>query len=75
MRFRNLFLIFIAGIMIAASDGIVSAAEKSAPSRILMLTQSAGFVHGSVKRPAGDKQDGEKKLAVSEIAMIQLPTK
>ena len=38
------------------------AAEKS---RILMVTQSQGFVHSSVRRPAD-------KLAVAEVAMIQL---
>ena len=35
------------------------------PSRILMVTQSKGFTHGSVKRK-------QQNLAVSEIAMIQL---
>lgn len=40
----------------------VNAAEKS---RILMLTQSKGFMHSSVRRP-------ESKLAVAEVAMIQL---
>ena len=34
-----------------------------------MLTQSAGFKHGSVSRP------GDDKLAVSEVAMIQLGEK
>jgi hypothetical protein len=34
-------------------------------TKVLMLTQSKGFVHGSVKRPA-------EKLAPSEVAMIQL---
>ncbi len=72
MHFQNLFLSLIVGITVATSGVVVSAAEKAAPSRILMLTQSAGFVHSSVKRPDGDKQDGEKKLAVSEISMIQL---
>ncbi len=45
----------------------LSAAEK-AKSRVLMVTQSAGFVHGSVRRPAD-------QLAPSEIAMIQLGQK
>ncbi|MEZ6125105.1 MAG: ThuA domain-containing protein [Planctomycetaceae bacterium] len=40
----------------------VSAAEKS---RVLMLTQSVGFKHGSVTR-------SEQKLAPAEVAMIQL---
>lgn len=39
------------------------AADK--PSKMLFVTQSAGFVHGSVKRPEGN-------LAPAEIAMIQL---
>ncbi len=43
----------------------VPAAEKS---KVLMLTQSSGFVHGSVRRP-------ENKLAVAEVAMIQLGQK
>lgn len=42
-----------------------SAAEKS---RVLMITQSAGFVHGSVNRR-------DKDLAASEIAMVQLGEK
>lgn len=68
MRVLNLCL----GVMAVIANCVVSsAAEKAAPSRILMLTQSAGFVHGSVRRPDGD----EKKLAVSEIAMIQLGEK
>ena len=45
------------------------AAEKEM-SRILMLTQSKGFMHGSVRRP-----ETEEKLAVSEIAMIELGQK
>jgi type 1 glutamine amidotransferase len=40
-------------------------AVAEGPSRMLYVTQSAGFVHGSVKRPSD-------KLAPSEIAMIQL---
>jgi type 1 glutamine amidotransferase len=48
-------------------------AQDKASSRILMVTQSAGFVHGSVRRP--DASPDEKKLAVSEIAMIQLGKK
>lgn len=43
------------------------AADKE-KSRVLMVTQSAGFVHGSVRRPAD-------KLAHAEIAMIQLGQK
>ena len=65
MRFLYLFLSVLAVTVTSVTS---SAAEKAAPSRILMLTQSAGFVHGSVKRP----DSGEQKLAVAEIAMIQL---
>lgn len=50
-----------------------STAGEKAPSRVLMLTQSAGFMHGSVRRP--DSAEGEKKLAVAEVAMIQLGQK
>ena len=50
----------------------ISAAEKP-KSRILMLTQSQGFMHGSVRRPDG--KDQEKKLAVAEVAMIELGQK
>jgi type 1 glutamine amidotransferase len=44
------------------------AADKSGGTRILFLTQSKGFVHGSVKRdpPAG------RELAPAEIALVQL---
>lgn len=42
--------------------GSLHSAEKS---RVLMLTQSAGFKHGSVNRR-------DQELAASEIAMIQL---
>jgi type 1 glutamine amidotransferase len=52
--------------------GLLSAAlnaEEKKKSRVLMLTQSAGFMHGSVRRPAADK------LAVAEVAMIQLGEK
>lgn len=47
---------------LSAASNSASAAEKT---RVLMVTQSKGFVHGSVKRT-------EDKLAASEIAMIQL---
>ncbi|MBX3436662.1 MAG: ThuA domain-containing protein [Planctomycetaceae bacterium] len=42
--------------------------EKSEPTRILFVTESKGFVHGSVKRDP--KASGE--LAPAEVAMIQL---
>lgn len=45
-----------------------TAADKEGPSRMLFVTQSAGFKHGSVTRP----KEGEGKLAPAEVAMIQL---
>lgn len=53
-------------------SGLLSAAlnaEEKKKSRVLMLAQSAGFMHGSVRRPAADK------LAVAEVAMMQLGEK
>lgn len=44
---------------------LFTAAEAAEKSRVLMLTQSAGFRHGSVNRK-------ENPLAPSEIAMVQL---
>ncbi|MGE0377079.1 MAG: ThuA domain-containing protein [Planctomycetaceae bacterium] len=46
----------------------LDAAEKSGASRILFLTESKGFVHGSVKR----KPEASGELAPAELAMIQL---
>lgn len=43
-----------------------ASAEDAKPAKVLMLTQSKGFTHGSVRRP--DKE----KLAPAEVAMIQL---
>lgn len=57
----------IVGILVAMAPSS-PAAEKVEPSRILFVTQSAGFKHGSVTRPEGDP-DG---LAPAEIALIQL---
>jgi type 1 glutamine amidotransferase len=68
MQITHMLLTLLATLAMTANT---SAAEKAAPSRVLMLTQSAGFVHGSVRRPEGD----EKKLAVAEVAMIQLGEK
>ena len=67
MWIRKLFCCGLVVVAVAMS-GVVGVAADKAPSRILMLTQSKGFMHSSVKRPDGD----EKKLAASEIAMIQL---
>jgi type 1 glutamine amidotransferase len=57
-----LTLLFLACLI---SAGSLFAAEKS---RILMVTQSAGYKHGSVNRK-------EKDLAPAEVAMIQLGQK
>lgn len=63
---RRHFLCFTAIATLAISSSIGMAAEKAAkPYRMLMVTQSAGFRHGPVKR------DGPK-LSVSEVAMKQL---
>ncbi|MEQ9409187.1 MAG: ThuA domain-containing protein [Fuerstiella sp.] len=48
--------------LVVVSAATIQAAEKS---RVLMLTQSAGFRHGSVNR-------AKKDLAPAEIAMVQL---
>ena len=71
MRILNVVfcLAVLAGIV---TEPTIHAAEKT-KSRILMLTQSQGFVHGSVRRPEGDQP--AKKLAVAEIAMIELGQK
>lgn len=62
---RSLFVVMlVSGLLSAALN-----AEEKKKSRVLMLTQSAGFMHGSVRRPASDK------LAVAEVAMIQLGDK
>ena len=42
-------------------------AEAGEPKKMLVITQSKGFMHGSVRRPKDSK-----KLAPSEIALIQL---
>lgn len=62
------FAAIVCSITLGSSN--IAAGEK-APSKVLMLTQSVGFMHGSVRRPT----EGEKKLAVAEIAMIQLGQK
>lgn len=47
---------------------LIAAAPAAEKTRVLMLTQSAGFRHGSVNRR-------DKNLAPAEIAMIQLGQK
>jgi len=59
MRVLTAFLMFV---VVFGMGGTANAAEKT---RILMVTQSKGFTHGSVKRQGTN-------LAASEIAMIQL---
>jgi type 1 glutamine amidotransferase len=58
---RSLRLMCFSLVCLAIAN-VSSAAEKS---RVLMLTQSAGFTHGSVNRNGKD-------LAPAEIAMVQL---
>ncbi len=70
MRISKLLCYGIASVAVAMISVTGFAADK-APSKILMLTQSVGFVHGSVKRP----DNGEQKLAAAEIAMIELGQK
>ena len=52
------------------SASSVPAAEKA---RVLMLTQSQGFVHGSVNR--GQKDQPKQALAPAEVSMTQLGQK
>ncbi len=68
---RSIIALFVAVSFIAAILSVDSAGgADTEKSRILMLTQSAGFMHSSVKRPDG--AEPQKKLAAAEIAMIQL---
>ena len=67
MRINWLFILF-AGVLAGLPAASVSGQDVK-PSRVLMLTQSVGFMHGSVQRKAADK------LAVAEVAMIQLGEK
>jgi type 1 glutamine amidotransferase len=72
MRILNACLC-LSAFLVATSFAQSVAEEKKSVSRVLMVTQSQGFVHGSVRRP--DAGDAEKKLAVAEIAMIELAQK
>lgn len=63
MKLTYSLSIALAGILLFS--GLASAADKS---KILFLTQSKGFKHGSVNR-------NDKDLAASEIAMTQLGQK
>ncbi len=60
--------IIAVAVAIPLMQSFASSADKSPPSRILFVTQSAGFVHGSVKRDP----DQPGKLAPAEVALIQL---
>ncbi|MBM4074792.1 MAG: hypothetical protein FJ267_04025, partial [Planctomycetes bacterium] len=63
---RSTFIL-VAAFVCVAEISIGYSAEKS---KVLMLTQSKGFKHGSVNR---DNKDGTRKdLAPSEVAMTQL---
>lgn len=59
---RRLFLCTLALTLPLAASAADAPAKKA---KVLMLTQSKGFMHGSVKRPEG-------RLAPAEVAMIQL---
>ncbi|MCH9792212.1 MAG: ThuA domain-containing protein, partial [Planctomycetes bacterium] len=63
MRFPSIFTCCLLAVSLLMTPAETQA--ETAKTRILMLTQSKGYTHGSVKR---DKQ----KLAPAEIAMIQL---
>ncbi|TXT29882.1 MAG: hypothetical protein FD138_2359 [Planctomycetota bacterium] len=59
----------LAGLMSAVCS-LPSAGAQTPKSKILFLTESKGFKHGSVNR---DVKDGAKKdLAAAEVAMTQL---
>ena len=65
VKLPRLFVAAVVGCLLSVD--VASAADKS---RVLYLTQSKGFKHGSVNR---DGKDGAKKdLAASEVAMKQL---
>jgi len=69
MNRRLLLSIILCGLFATSLPCAARAADEkkteAKPSRILYITQSKGFKHGSVNRPEG-------KLAPSEMAMIQL---
>lgn len=65
---NRLFAVPLLCLTIIAFGASAEAADKAGGTRILFLTQSEGFVHGSVKRNA----DAAGELAPAEVAMIQL---
>lgn len=62
IRSGLIVLMIFFGLGLSVDSAELKAQEKV---RLLMVTQSAGFTHGSVRRP-------EKTLAPAEIAMTQL---
>ncbi len=65
MKLSRAWLMVVLGSLLTATTA--SAAEKV---KVLMLTQSAGFVHGSVNRSPKDQP--KRDLAPAEVSMIQL---
>ena len=63
MLFRLMFTFCLLAVSILTAPSISQA--ESGKTRILMLTQSKGYTHGSVKR-------NQAQLAPAEIAMVQL---
>ncbi|MDF1744983.1 MAG: ThuA domain-containing protein [Gimesia sp.] len=63
MRFPSMFTCCLLAVSLFMTPAETQA--ETAKTRILMLTQSKGYTHGSVKR-------NKEKLAPAEIAMIQL---
>lgn len=63
MLFRLMFTFCLLAVSILTAPSISQA--ESGKTRILMLTQSKGYTHGSVKR-------NQAELAPAEIAMVQL---
>ena len=63
----SLLVALLATAAFCSLANMTQAEEEKAPkpAKVLMLTQSKGFTHGSVRRPDG-------KLAPAEVAMIQL---
>ncbi len=65
MTRRSLLSLSMTLLTLCAAPPVHAAEENSGPSRILFVTQSVGFKHGSVTRKEGE-------LAPAEIALIQL---
>lgn len=64
---QSLCGLLVAALTVVTLTPAASAEDaKPAKARVLMLTQSKGFMHGSVRRPE------KEKLSASEVAMIQL---